>query len=109
MSSRETEQFIKPIKLTQILKNSAPERALNDLTNQIENIFGTNIPVRHRVNLAESVARSLDFSIKSEHLDKQRGKHYDQRISNLENEIVYLKSLIEESKYKSRQGSPVRS
>lgn len=38
-----------------------------------------------------------------------RGREYEERISNLESEIIYLKSLIEESKYRSRQGSPVRS
>ena len=80
----------------------------HDLTHQIEQVFGINsIPVSHRADIAESIARSVSISVKEGGFG--RGREYEQRISNLETEILYLKSIIEESKYRSRSGSPVRS
>jgi hypothetical protein len=53
----------------------------DDITNQIEQVFGiSNIPVSHRADIAESIAKSDGFSVKS----YAGGKKYDQRISNLE-------------------------
>ncbi len=83
-SNNQQDHFIKPIKLS--LESSLPEEGmpLEDITNQIEQVFGiSNIPISHRANFAESVARSLNLSIKSEDNQVGKGKYYDERISNL--------------------------
>lgn len=106
MGNESPQGYVHPIKIPLAKENLSPE----DLGVQIEQVFGiSNIPVSHRAVLGDSPSRNVDSSVRSFDLPPPKDKKYEQRISHLESEIIHLKSLIEESKYRSRRGSPVRS